>query len=119
MSLHCVNYLTATKKEEKNEEAIKEISSFINENPYSFSAWYHLGNAYLRIENFEKAVWAFDYSLLINDNSAPAHFNLASTYISLEKFHKSIEHFQRSIDIDGEEPLAFCYMEKHMSNLKN
>jgi len=97
-------------KEDKNEEAIKEITLFIDENPYSFSAWYHLGNAYLRTEKFDKAVWAFDYSLLINDSSAPAHFNLASTYISMEKFRKSIEHFQRSLDLDGEEPMAYCYM---------
>ena len=34
--------------------AIKCYSDFIDENPYSFTAWYNLGNAYSKSEDFEK-----------------------------------------------------------------
>ena len=36
------------------EKAIECYLNFIDENPYSFTAWYNLGNAYSKLENFEK-----------------------------------------------------------------
>ena len=88
--------------------AIECYSQFIDENPYSFTAWYNLGNAYSKIEN-RKALWAYDYSILINSNFGPAHFNIANAYLSKEKFYKAIEHFNECMRIDGDDT-AHCYI---------
>jgi len=64
----------------------------------------------LKIEDFEKAIWAYDYSILINSNFGPAHFNLANAYLSKEKFYKAIEHFNECMRIDGDDATAYCYI---------
>ena len=92
------------------ENSIKCYSDFIDENPYSFTAWYNLGNAYSKLENFEKAIWAYDYCILINDDFGPVYFNIANAYLAKEKFTKAIEHFHKCIELDGDDPVALCYI---------
>lgn len=93
-----------------NEASLQCYSDYIDENPYSFTAWYNLGNAYSRDEDFEKAIWAYDYCLLINDKFGPVFFNLGNAYLGLDKYTKAIEAFGKSIDLDGDDPIALCYM---------
>ena len=92
------------------ESSIKCYSDFIDENPYSFTAWYNLGNAYLKMEKFEKAIWAYDYCTLINDEFGPVYFNLGNAYLSVNKFTKAIESFDKSVELDGDDPVALCYI---------
>ena len=82
----------------------------IRDSPYSFTAWYNLGNAHSKLEDYPKAVWAYDYSLLINKDFGPAHFNMANAYLSQEKFFKAIEHFNECMRIDGDDASAYCYI---------
>lgn len=100
------------------EKSIKCYSDFIDDNPYSFTAWYNMGNAYSKMENFEKAIWAYDYCLLINDEFGPAYFNLGNAYLSNDKYTKAIENFHKSIELDGDDPIAFCYIGECHEQLK-
>jgi len=90
--------------------SIKCYSDFIDENPYSFTAWYNLGNAYSKLEDFDKAIWAYDYCILINDDFGPVYFNIANAFLAKEKFTKAIEHFHKCIELDGDDPVALCYI---------
>ncbi len=100
------------------ERSIQCYSDFIDENPYSFTAWYNLGNAYLKMDNYEKAIWAYDYCILINDEFGPVYFNLGNAYLSINKFTKSIESFHRCIELDGDDPVALCYIGECHEQLK-
>ncbi len=90
--------------------AIQCYSDYIDENPYSFTAWYNLGNAYSKIENYEKAIWAYDYCILINEDFGPVYFNLANAYMSQEKYLLAIEQFHKCMEVDGDDPMALCYI---------
>lgn len=92
------------------QNSIKCYSDFIDENPYSFTAWYNLGNAYSKLEDFDKAIWAYDYCILINDDFGPVYFNIANAYLAKEKFTKAIENFHKCIELDGDDPVALCYI---------
>ncbi len=92
------------------ESSVKCYSDFIDNNPYSFTAWYNLGNAYSRLDDFEKAIWAYDYGLLINDQFGPIYFNLGNAYLSQNKFTMAIKNFNQCIVLDGEDPIALCYI---------
>ena len=92
------------------ETSIKCYSDFIDENPYSFTAWYNLGNAHSKLETFDKAIWAYDYCILINEDFGPVYFNIANAYLAKEKFTKAIEHFHKCIELDGDDPVALCYI---------
>ena len=101
-----------------HEQSIKCYSDFIDENPYSFTAWYNLGNAYLKMENHEKAIWAYDYCILINDEFGPVYFNLGNAYLSVNKYTKAIESFDKCIELDGDDPVALCYIGECHEQLK-
>ena len=92
------------------QQAINCYTSFIDENPYSFTAWYNLGNAYSKSENFERSIWAYEYSILINPDFGPTHFNIGNAYLTQEKYHKALEHFHECIRLDGEDAMALCYI---------
>lgn len=104
-------------KTDRFDEMHQQILKFIDDNPYSYFGWYQLGSYYLRKDNYDKAIWAFDYCLIINENSGAAYFNLGNAYLSSEKFHQAIESFNKCIEIDGEDPLALCYLGESYENI--
>ena len=92
------------------EKAIQCYSDFIDENPYSFTAWYNLGNAYTKSENNEKALWAYDYCTIINEEFGPVYFNMGNVYMGMDKFRLAIEAFHKCMEVDGDDPMALCYI---------
>jgi tetratricopeptide (TPR) repeat protein len=90
--------------------AIQCYSSYLDIRPYSFTTWYNLGNAFSKAENYEKALWAYDYCTIISEDFASAYFNMGNIYLVLEKFEKAIECFERCIEIDGEDAMALDYI---------
>lgn len=95
---------------EQYENAIKTYLKYLDENPYASMAWYNLGNSYSKLEDFSKAIWAYDYCLLIIQDFAPAHFNLGNAYLSAGKHHRAIESFKKVLDLEGDDPMALCYL---------
>ncbi|CAN0090023.1 unnamed protein product, partial [Chrysoparadoxa australica] len=63
-----------------------------------------------KVENHEKAIWAYDYCLLINPDFGAAHFNLGNVYLTEEKFRKAVESFEKCMEVDGDDPVALCYI---------
>ncbi len=90
--------------------AIQCYSSYLDIRPYSFTTWYNLGNAFSKAENYDKALWAYDYCTIISEDFASAYFNMGNIYLVLEKFEKAIECFERCIQIDGEDAMALDYI---------
>ena len=72
----------------------------------------------MKVEDFEKAIWAYDYCILINDDFGPVYFNLGNAYLSLDKYTKSIESFETSIALDGDDPMAYCYIGESYEQLE-
>jgi tetratricopeptide (TPR) repeat protein len=97
-------------KTEHIEEMNQQILAFVDENPYSYLGWYQLGSYYLRQEEYDKAIWAFDYCLIINESAGAA-------YLSSDKFPQAIESFKKCMEIDGEDPLALCYLGESYENI--
>ena len=91
-------------------EGIKLLEDFIDENPYSFYAWFSLGNMYLLLDDLEKAIHAFDYATVINEKFSEAYFNMANTLMKLERFSEAIEAFKNSM-IDGVgDPITYNFI---------
>lgn len=84
--------------------------NYIDSHPYSFTAWYNLGNTFSKYDQLEKAAWAYEYSTLINENFASAYFNWGNTLVELEKYREAIASFEKCIEIDGEDGLVLNYI---------
>jgi len=79
-------------------DAITYHINFINENPYSYWAWYNLGLAYLNIGLYEKAAEAFDYSIVINERFEPAYHSYADSLIILGEYDLAMRYLNEYQD---------------------
>ncbi len=72
----------------------------IDENPYSYLAWYNLGHAYYSQFRYDKAIEAFEYCFLINENFAPAYYDCADVYMQICDFAGARRCYQELLEFD-------------------
>jgi tetratricopeptide (TPR) repeat protein len=89
------------------EEGVGYFGKMIDNQPYHYTAWFFLGNLYNRLSLFEKALKAFDYSILIKEDFAPAHLDMAHTLSLLERYDEAITRYKMAFEYC--QPDAFIY----------
>jgi tetratricopeptide (TPR) repeat protein len=133
--VNALKYLKqALRKDPENEIALSRISgiydqtkdygdaitfhlNFINQNPYSYWAWYNLGLAYMYLGLIEKAKEAFDYAIVINEHFEPAYHYYIDCLIGLEQFDTAMRYLKEYLDLFEADPeiwyrLGQCYEHK-------
>ena len=93
---------------DQHKEAIDYLSNFIENQPYSEIAWHQIGRQYFIDENYSKALEAFDYSILIDENFIGAHLEKAKTLEELDRFEEAISFYHKTMEIDT--PTSFAYL---------
>lgn len=68
------------------------LDKMVDENPYSEDAWYLLGTAWMELDNHEKALWAYDYAITINENFLEAWIGYLESLYETEKYQEFIDH---------------------------
>lgn len=108
----CLDFL------DKNSEGISFFKKLINKNPYSEVSWYHLAMIYAKEKEYDKAIWAIDYSLLIDDEFTAAYFEKARILERTYQFQEAANTYEQSFDF--EDPIGFtfykiglCYLRMH------
>jgi tetratricopeptide (TPR) repeat protein len=92
--VYCFEFL------DQNLEAIEYLKKYIDKNPYSEIAWHQKGRLYYGIKEYEKALRAFDFATVIDDEFLGAFMEKAKTYERLKKYEEAIESYNRTIDLD-------------------
>ena len=59
--IYCFEYL------EQHEAAIEYLNEFLNKNPYCEIAWHQVGKQYYNLEQYKKALAAFEFSIISDD----------------------------------------------------
>ena len=83
------------------DKGIKILNEVIEHNPYCFQAWYYLGICYRELEDIEKALKAFDYSIVINNEFEPALIEQARTMAFIGRWEEGIELFEKALKVTG------------------
>ncbi len=91
-------------------ECIHYYLAFIDRFPYSYTSWYNLGNAYLKLDKNIEAIEAFEYCLAIDDHFAPAYFNRAMAFINAEKYDEAIEDLIETLKVESPQASTYCYV---------
>lgn len=91
----------------KNNEAIDYLNKFIEKDPYSEVAWHQLGRQHFIIKEYEEALRAFDYAVVIDESFVGAFLEKAKTLEKLERPEEAIENYLATIELD--DPTAFAY----------
>ena len=108
--------------ESKHIEAITYLNNYINKDPYSEVAWHQLGRQHFILDEFDLALRAFDYAVLIDECFVGAYLEKAKTLEKLYRYEEAIENYKATIELDDPTSFAFlrigiCYDKLNLSSL--
>ena len=93
---------------EQHQEAIDYLKVYIDKKPFSEIAWHQMGRQYFTIGNFDEALAAFDYAILIDDLFIGAHLEKAKTLEELKNYKEAIDFYHLTMELDT--PTSFAYL---------
>ena len=100
--IYCFEFL------DQNQKAIDYLTWYLDLNPYCEVAWHQLGKQYLELNEFEKALTAFDFAIISDDTFIGAYLEKAKVLRKLKRYNESIEQYKILIALEG--PTAFSYL---------
>jgi len=94
--------------ENKHQEAIDYLNTYIDQDPYSEVAWHQLGRQYFILEQYKEALRAFDYAVLIDEQFVGGYLEKAKTLEELKEYEEAIENYKATLELD--DPTAFVFL---------
>ncbi len=94
--------------EDSHEDAIRYLTAYIDKNPYCEIAWHQLGRQHYVLSNYEEALRAFDYAVLIDESFIGGYLEKAKTLEELHRYEEAIENYLITLELD--DPTAFAYI---------
>ncbi len=106
-----------TELTKKYQESIDFHTTIIDENPYSYLAWYNLGHAYSCMGEYERAVEAYEYSFIINEDFELGYRECADLCFQTCEYHKALGFYLEALDMFGPDSdllanIGECYMQQ-------
>lgn len=78
-------------------ESIKLHERILDEDPFSYLAWYNLGAAYAYFCDYAAAIEAYEYAFLINEKFEFAYRDCAEICFELRNYQKALVCYQDSL----------------------
>lgn len=113
------NIMQCFYKLNKSVEAIDFLRNYLNEFPFSETAWFEYGQYFFNKKNYEEAIVGFDYLLAINSESIGVYGNKAACYEAMGQWEKAIGVYEELLEIEYTKAFTYykiglCYKEmKH------
>jgi len=97
------------------DESIELHNKIINEQPYSFLAWYNLGQAYSCVGDYDKALNAYEYAYLIEPEFEIGYQDRADLLFELGRYQEALDCYNEWYDLVGPDAdlmvqIAHCYL---------
>ena len=80
--------------------AVILLESLNKRNLNNYSAFYNLGNIYLKAEVYKNAIESYKTCTRLNSKFAPAYYNLGITYYKINDIPKALFNFEKAIRIN-------------------
>ncbi|TVZ60256.1 tetratricopeptide repeat protein [Flavobacteriaceae bacterium MAR_2010_105] len=100
--IYCFDFL------DQNTEAINFLNRYLDSNPYCEVAWHQLGRQYFTLKEYQKALAAFDFAIISDDNFVGAYFEKGKVLEKLKKYEEAIENYKVTLTLD--EPTSFALL---------
>jgi tetratricopeptide (TPR) repeat protein len=87
------------------EESIELCKQIIDNEPYCYMAWYNLGHAHTYFGNYEKAIEAYEYAFITNEEFEWAYRHCAELCMEIQNYSKALDCYEEllsHIQPDGE-----------------
>lgn len=93
-----------------HEESVSYFRAFTNQHPYSFVAWYDLGNALAALDRIEESNEALDLSMAIEEKFSSAYFSKARNLLVSGRYEEAITLYRETLAIEGPQAVTFSYI---------
>ncbi|WP_418509407.1 tetratricopeptide repeat protein [Corallibacter sp.] len=100
--MYCFDFL------EQTEEAIEYLNEYLNNNPYCEVAWHQLGKQYYDLQDYKKALAAFDFAIISDDTFIGAYIEKGKVLEKLKKYQEAIENYSITLKLD--DPTSFALL---------
>ena len=110
------NLLYCYEKLKQNNEAIIFLRKFIDSDPYNEIAWHQLGKLYAKSNDFNKAMSAFDFSIISNEVYSSAYIEKGKLLEKVGRNVDAIKNYEISAKINS--PNAFISHRIGLCHLK-
>jgi len=102
--------------ENKHVEAIEFLTKYIDKDPYSEVAWHQLGRQHYVLDQFNEALRAFDYAVLVDELFVGAYIEKAKTLEKLGRYSEAIENYKATLELEDATTFALlrigeCFLE--------
>jgi tetratricopeptide (TPR) repeat protein len=104
---------------EEYNEVIQFLNAFIDDNPFNEFDWHQLGLQYKNNQQFNQAVRAFDYAILIDEYFTGAYFEKAKVLQTLGEYDEAIKNYFNTLKLDDPSAVVFVHIATCYKALKN
>lgn len=111
--IYCFDYL------EQHEAAIDYLNDFLNKNPYCEVAWHQVGKQYSILKEYRKALAAYDFAIISDDNFIGAYLEKGKVLEKLGKHEQAIESYTITLGLDDPTSFALLRIGKCYEKLGN
>ncbi len=80
--------------------AVLLLESLNKRNVNNYSAFYNLGNIYLKSEVYKNAIDSYKTCTYLNGKFAPAYYNMGITYYKMNDYNKALFNFEKAIRLN-------------------
>lgn len=110
------NIVSCFQKLNKGDEAIDFLNHYLDQFPYSETAWMEYSQYYFNKKNYEEAIVGYDFLLAINNTSLGVYSNKAACYEAMKQWDKAIEVYNESLEFEFTKTYTYykiglCYKE--------
>lgn len=100
--MYCFDFL------DQKEEAIDYLNMYLDKNPYCEVAWHQVGKQYFDLKDYKKALSAFDFAIISDDNFIGAYLEKGKVLEKLGRYNEAIENYKITLELD--DPTSFAYL---------
>ena len=95
-------------------ESVHLHQRITDEDPYNAWGWFNLGYAHKGLGEFEEAVEAYEFAIVINERFELAYRECAEIYLETRQYAQALKCFENSMeffvpDSDALHRIGFCY----------
>lgn len=80
--------------------AVLLLESLNRRNANNYTAFYNLGNIYLKAKVYKNAIESYKLCSKLNSKFAPAYYNLGITYAEIKDYNKALFYFEKAIRLN-------------------
>jgi tetratricopeptide (TPR) repeat protein len=100
------------------DDGVVFYKQLIDRIPYSYLAWFNLGDVYSRLGQYDNALEAFDYALLIKDDYVPALIEQGNTFALMDRYDEAIASFKSTFNYSTPDAVIFYNIAECYENLE-